>query len=345
MEPHSLPHPPEHHVARGVCSLDIRPAPPVDGEPPAAPEWVHLIPAGTFSGLDGRGPYTLDAAAVLAAFQPPPYLPIDYEHQSVDADQKNGPAPAAGWIHELELREDGVWGRVEWTDRAAAMIAQREYRYVSPVFQYRPKTGRVVRLLGAGLTHAPNLPTLRAVARADMEDAMSQQLQETLDKVCAALGIATDSGPQAVAAHAAAMKEELDRLREKLEKATGKPETPDPKEWVPMSQHRAVAEQLAQLQQQLARRDAEEAVTAAMAEGKLPPAMKEWALGYAMSDPDGFKEYVEKAPKIVEAGERRASHANGGGKALSDEELAVCRNLGISPEEYAKHNQHAEEDE
>ena len=32
------------------------------------PEWVHLIPAGTFSGRDGRGPYTLDAQAVHDAY-------------------------------------------------------------------------------------------------------------------------------------------------------------------------------------------------------------------------------------------------------------------------------------
>ncbi|MCX8017648.1 MAG: phage protease, partial [Rhodocyclaceae bacterium] len=39
-----------------------------DGQP-LAPEWVQLIPAGEFTGRDGRGPYTLDAAAVLAAFE------------------------------------------------------------------------------------------------------------------------------------------------------------------------------------------------------------------------------------------------------------------------------------
>jgi phage I-like protein len=37
-----------------------------------APEWVHLVPAGRFSGVDGRGPYTLaDPAAVIAASLPP----------------------------------------------------------------------------------------------------------------------------------------------------------------------------------------------------------------------------------------------------------------------------------
>ncbi len=121
------------------------------------PEWVELIPAGEFSGRDGRGPYALDTEAVQAAFaswgMP---LAIDYEHQAFNAADNGQPAPAAGWVNAIDVRAGALWGQVEWTERAAGHVAAREYRFLSPVFDH-DKQGRVLRLLGAGLTNNPNL--------------------------------------------------------------------------------------------------------------------------------------------------------------------------------------------
>jgi phage I-like protein len=138
--------------------------PQADG---GAPEWVQLIPPGEFSGRDGRGPYHVaDPDTLIAAFlslgMP---AAIDYEHQSAEWDGQPGPTPAAGWITAIEHRDgDGIWGRVEWTERAAAMLAAREYRYLSPVFYHLADSGEVVALAGAGLTNQPNLH-LRALSR------------------------------------------------------------------------------------------------------------------------------------------------------------------------------------
>ncbi len=127
----------------------------------SAPEWIELLPAGVFYGRDGRGPFRLDDPdAVIAsttAMQMNAGLPIDYDHATDFGAPEGRPAPAAGWIRELEVRGGAVWGRVEWTARAATSIVAREYRYVSPVFQFDPKDGVVTRLLRAGLTNNPNL--------------------------------------------------------------------------------------------------------------------------------------------------------------------------------------------
>ncbi|MFB9160491.1 phage protease, partial [Chromobacterium violaceum] len=48
---------------------------------------------------------------------------------------------------------------VEWTDKAAAMIVAKEYRYLSPVFTY-DKQGRVTGLLHVALTNNPALDEL-----------------------------------------------------------------------------------------------------------------------------------------------------------------------------------------
>ena len=60
-------------------------------------------------------------------------LVIDYGHASLDFPE----APAAGWIWDLyeDQKADppGLYGKVEWTPRAAEAIKGNEYKYISPV--------------------------------------------------------------------------------------------------------------------------------------------------------------------------------------------------------------------
>jgi phage I-like protein len=278
-------------------------------------EWVHLIPAGTFWGRDGRGPYRLDVQAVLDAFRAHGAdLPVDYEHQSLSAGDKAGPVPAAGWIQDLEARDDGLWARVSWTPTARQLLAAKEYRYLSPVFRH-DKQGRVVALEGAGLTHMPNL-YLRAAAR--QEDPMD------LTPLAEALGIDPSADIETIVAHAKQLRDAATR-------------TPDPAEWVPMSQHQAVAEELAKLQAEIAAEKAEAAVTAAMRAGKLAPAMKDWALSYASKDPEGFASWADKAPVILSPESERVAHASTPADQLTEEDRIACALLGISEAGFAAH--------
>ena len=119
---------------------------------------VQLLPAGTFSGRDGRGPYFCDCAAVvresLRTLNGAP-LPVDYGHAMEEATTR-ARAEAAGWISRLEVRPDGIYGTVDWTTSAQQKVADREYRYLSPVFLHEPG-GRVTSLIRVGLTNLPNL--------------------------------------------------------------------------------------------------------------------------------------------------------------------------------------------
>ena len=72
-----------------------------------APDWMQLFPTGTFSGRDGRGPYTCDPVSVVAqtrAHNGPLDIPVDYDHQLEFSAVNGQPAPAAGWITALEAR-------------------------------------------------------------------------------------------------------------------------------------------------------------------------------------------------------------------------------------------------
>ncbi|MCX8016391.1 MAG: phage protease [Rhodocyclaceae bacterium] len=283
------------------------------------PEWVQLIPAGTFSGRDGRGPYQLNMDAVLAAFERGGIdLPIDYDHQTLEADAKAGPVPAAGWIKELQARDGALWGRVEWTPRAADLIRQKEYRFLSPVFRH-DKQGRVLALEGAGLTHYPNLdltPVAHQKGDPDMTD---------LSPIAEALGVeAADADVAALTARAARLKEAATRA-------------PDPAQWVPMSQHKAVADELARLQAQIAAEKAEAAVREAMSAGKLAPAMKDWALEYAKRDPEGFAAFAAKAPVIVAPPSDKAPNVASNADTLTEEDRIACQLLGMSEADFAAH--------
>ncbi|MCR9218936.1 MAG: phage protease [Alphaproteobacteria bacterium] len=165
----------------------------------AAPAWVQLIPAGTFRGDDGRGPYRLaDPAAVIArSMARLGHLVVDYDHQTdlAAVGGVGGQAPAAGWIVALEERDGALWGRVEWTETGARRIEGREYRYLSPVFAHEKAGGEILQLLRAGLTNKPNLD-LVALNHSQTQETAS--MDEFLTQIVKALGLKPDAD-QAVA--------------------------------------------------------------------------------------------------------------------------------------------------
>ncbi len=139
--------------------------------------WYHLAPRGEFSGIDDLTgavvTQTLDDeafAAILADFNQQAAaenfsgILIDYDHFSSDPDKSS---EAAGWITELQVREDGLWFRVRWSNIGESNLKAGCYRFISPVFggAYTDKTtARPVKLLAAGLTNDPNFKTLRPLS-------------------------------------------------------------------------------------------------------------------------------------------------------------------------------------
>lgn len=90
---------------------------------------------------------------------------IDYEHQTQLSEKNGQPAPAAGWFHRLEMRNDGLYiTDARWTDDARRMIEAQKYRFVSPVFAFDKTTGEVQRLVSLGLTNDPGLHGLTDLA-------------------------------------------------------------------------------------------------------------------------------------------------------------------------------------
>lgn len=146
------------------------------------PEWLHLVPAGTFSGVDGRGPYVNDEPAkVVALFTSEGRkLPIDENHSIDLMGPKGQSTPARGWIIALESRGDGIWGKVDWTDAGKAMIASHDYGFLSPAFLHTAaKPFRVAKLMRVSLTNDPNLTHLKSLHSRE-DTAMLELLRKAL---------------------------------------------------------------------------------------------------------------------------------------------------------------------
>ncbi|WP_202205923.1 phage protease, partial [Acetobacter persici] len=123
------------------------------------PEWIHLTPAGTFGGKDGRGPFTLkDPADVITRSMDMARgkIVVDINHSTHVAAARGERSDAVGWITELNAREDGIWGRVEWNGTGRQLMADHAYRGISPAIGSRPD-GTVEWIEAVSLTNRPNL--------------------------------------------------------------------------------------------------------------------------------------------------------------------------------------------
>ena len=291
------------------------------------PEWVELLPPGPrVVGRDGREWVHDQAAEVVAAFNAARPLPLDYEHATDLAAPRGEPAPAAGWIEALELREGAIWGRVAWTPRGAEAVRNREYRFHSPVFTYEKLTGRILRLDGAALTNSPNLP-LRALNREHEEGPPMKRLLDALGLAEAA------TEDQAVAAVSA--------LRGELATATNRAETPDLERFVPRADYDAAVARATNAEQQMADRAAaarnaeiETAVDEAVAAGKVTPATADYyrAMCRAEGGLEKFREFVLAAPVIGEASEL-GNRAVNRAAATDEATLAVAKVFGHTAED------------
>jgi phage I-like protein len=289
--------------------------------------------------------------------------------ERLDYRSPDGTAPAAGWF-KLEARPDGLWAAgITWTERALAMLGSREYRYFSPVIHW--PNGRVVGIKSVALTNRPALTNIDPLVASDtaagstalgMAEAKKEEVLMDLKKLLEALGLPeTGTEEDCLAAIAklaggggaeAALTELKSRaepemalaanVRGVLKLAPAAPESEVVAAVVALSARpdASVAADLAALKDQLATRTATEVVDAAMKAGKIPPALKDWALTEAKERPTQFAAFVEKAVPVVPLDGidtvSLSDRANSGASA-GDPPDEMLRRCGMDRETYRKH--------
>lgn len=337
-------------IAVAVLSLDLATA-------LTAP--AQLTPDGVFRARDGRPKnlpgWKLDAAiasrvlAKLRARKTP--IVVDYEHQTLNADINGQPAPAAGWIdpQTIEYRAGlGLTAPIEWTAKARAMIEAGEYRYLSPVLSYDPRTGEVLDLLHVALTNFPGLDGMAPVAalsgRFDL-DPLPEDLPVNREELIKLLGLEATASDEQIQTGLAALKAKAEAADAKdaeiaALKARG-PGKPDPAKYVPVETFEAFKAEFAALKCAQAAAEVDGLVARGIADGKLLPAQASWARELGMSNLAALKSYLDKTPAIaalkgMQSGGKPPEGGDGNEAALDDVQLAVCRQMGVDPAEYRK---------
>lgn len=333
--------------------------------PAEVPTRFWLMPWGRVEFRDGRSPALVDEVSVQtvpASFAGRTIgMNVDYDHRTF-----RGSVPdtrAAGWIVKLEVVapgntdgvNPGVWMDVEWTQRGRAELADKQYRYFSPVFLRDYDSGRVLAVENVALTNDPAItlaqPILEAAARNFggrfaipqtnpetllMNEAQLAQLRTTLglaadasvETVLAAaqtaVGIQT-AAAKALGLELAACNPSAIQLRaEQMASKAG---------FVPQAEHD-------KLKLELASTDAAKRVERAIEAGKLLPAQRETALEFAMRDPAQFDAFVAATPVMTPEPGRATgpkTQPPGSAKPGTPELASVTRQLGLSADDIKKY--------
>ncbi|MEM0964797.1 MAG: phage protease [Verrucomicrobiota bacterium] len=173
-------------------------------ENPGEDGWYHLVSKGEFPNRDTKGKHwvqVIDDSAIeaIAGDLPKPLdMLVDRDHLSHDLSQETR---AAGWIKETEIREDGLWARIDWTPSGRADVEGREYRWLSPEFpsggfeslgknRIRPK-----KLSGAALTNRRGLTNLSPLMNRGHHNQPNHtpQMEDLLKRLRSFLGLGEDA--------------------------------------------------------------------------------------------------------------------------------------------------------
>jgi phage I-like protein len=329
-----------------------------EGAQGTVPEWIRILPSGWVDSVKGR--FLVDAQSrrqiITACAQRGLDVVFDYEHQTL----KGEPAPAAGWIRQLEDRgDDGLWGRVEWTEKAKGFLANREYRYHSPVVLVNKKDSRAVYLHSVALTNTPAINHLEPLVASATFTTFNLSLKEDgtmdwLEYLKSILQLPADAtweqvvqtvqnlarqaqeGQTAVSANKALLAA-LDLAETATpEQARGKIlSLKNPAGYVPMEEHLKVKTELDQL-------TANDLVEKALSAGKITPAQKAWAAQYALKDPAGFSSFIEQAPVVVALNTKIVGGGNPPAQPQIEEiQLHVNNLLGVTAEDMQKYGGNA----
>ncbi|MEG0007960.1 MAG: phage protease [Aeromonas sp.] len=344
--------------------------------------WQQLLPVGPFKARDGRpfdvpgGHWQLDKAIATTLInrvrEQGQDILIDYDHQTLKTDQNGQPAPAAGWYNadEIEWREgQGLFIKPRWTDRAAALVAAREYRFLSAVFPYDAQ-GRPLELRMTAITNDPGVVGMQALAALSAHPVQPGQpatlahvankensMNELLKKLLAKLGIELTGDPtdeqlqkalteldslQASAKKAPELEAALSAEKASLAALKTQPGGQiDLAQYVPVATYNALVTQVAALTSQVDTTDAATLIKDARTQGKVVAAEEEYLTAYAaQKGVAALKALLEPRPAIAALAASQTSAVvvpeKKGDAVLSAEDKYAADQLGITHEAFAK---------
>ncbi|KQC03144.1 MAG: hypothetical protein APR55_07100 [Methanolinea sp. SDB] len=332
--------------------------------PADPPEWWQIVPYGQIYIAGEASPLIMDdegASAVLQYFGDLGRdMVIDYEHQTL----KDVQAPAAGWIKEFQWRGlDGLWVRTEWTEKGAAYIAAREYRYFSPVMFSRRSDRRIVAIVNVALTNEPKTRNIAAIA-AKLNPLIDQPKESVMLKKLAKLfGLGDDADEAAVTTAAEAIAAKNTELQQQIDAA--KKINPvackgifdalklsadtDEKTVVAKINSLSVgdtaaedlARQVGELSGKIADMEAEKLTATALKNGQTSPEeLQAWGMDLARTDPEKYKKIVlsRKPGSVIPVQKAKVVDDVQAREIVDDAQAHINKMMGIDEETYKKYN-------
>jgi phage I-like protein len=334
---------------------------PTDGDDP--PEWLRIVPLGEFpEHHDGAHEVTDDhLGEMVANFERRSTdILVDFDHAAVF----EGDTRAAAWISDVEVRDDGLYGRIsDWTPAGEEAFSNRDFRYLSPVYflESEDKQGNEAGayLHSVAITNLPYFdegeidPIGNQAPPADPQDEDSPPTEDPSDfmerdELIEKLGLDEDASQEEInealseAANGRADEDEEgeppeeegdDGSGNEPEEASGEDGDSEPED---------LEAKVNRLQQRLDERErqeeedrAEALVSGAVEAGKILPAQKRVWVNSAKADYDGTKEQIDDldegaaAPRGVKtsrtpAGSGGAAKRSSSLKTSTDDYLDEC---------------------
>lgn len=343
-------------MRRHMLDGDVAVARPEDSEP----KWNLLFPLGVTRHRPDfpKGKATFDAeflGALADNFKKMAArhrgdkfaLQLNYLHPEPGQPVENH--RAAGWIEDVELRGDGLYVLVRWTEEAREFIRSDAFRYLSPEFSFDwqdADTGKRQgpTLWGAALLNTPFLKELPRVAASEQSNPPEQSGNEgasMMKALCAALCMPEDSKEEDVLEKCKALSArlaEFEKEKPEAEQAKAGEQAAVAKLTETQGALVKLAEQNKALEEKVAKLEGEKRTSDVTAffdrlikEGRCTPSIREGMEKLALSNGLDSVRFLEKSPPVVVMGEQGVA-----GESVPEDSASATKKLSDIADELAK---------
>lgn len=200
-------------------------------------DWVVISPFGSFDNRVGMQRFEKpDAVAIVNEFNsmlklPQRLLGLPWYIGHPDyppMQDKYKDTRAYGRVKELSVRDDGLYGRVKWSDEGKKLIESEAFHGHSPHWRMRQegKVWRPFHLKSVGFTNEPGIPVPPVLAANETQTQNDEMKKELLIQI---LGLAADASDEQIQqaltglkTTAAANEAEVKRLTDEAAAIAGK---------------------------------------------------------------------------------------------------------------------------
>lgn len=251
---------------------------------------------------------------------------LDTNHDELEAN---------AWLADMEVRDDGLYVKWDWTERGRDLVAKRIYRYYSATLEQvmSVTTGKEIWpvLTAVALTNRPAMNTMPEAHLSDSHGAHGDPVRsprgtpdaDNTEDVMELNDVITfaKSAPDADKAKIAlAVAPELGTLKAEVEGLR--------------AANVQLSEQVKTMQSEQHAKRRTETIDKALAEGRILPKDKDAWVKRFDAAPDVITEIVEGLPKAVDLSEHGSAKGGEEKVVLSADERVVAAAFGQSDEEF-----------